>query len=108
MEFVGFREIVITQTSTDGPSSITIPLEVDSGHVLKILNVLETYFASYSSNTIKLDGYNIYKSSNSNISYSTNFPLFVSEGTHELSYSCWDTQNRSAKLICQEFKLTPP
>ena len=107
MEFVGLREIELIPTNLDAGGSTSFIFEVDSGNILKILNILESSLAGYSSNTIKLDDYLLYRSSSDYVNFS-NLPLFVTQGAHELTYSCWTPANCKAKLSCTEFKLTTP
>ena len=98
MEFVGVRNITCE-------SDQTINFEVDSGNILKVLNVTHSGYPGEGNAQTKLNNDYIYYYRNYNgIHYlEPNFPFYLSEGSHSL----WSNDGNST-LYTLEFKLTTP
>ena len=98
MELVGVRNITCENNET-------INFEVEDGNILKVLNVTSSGQINSSDSywTLLNEEYIYFNRNYGNLtSLKSNFPFYLSNGTHTL------TASGKSTVYCLEFKLTTP
>ena len=104
MELVGVRNISVDNTNP------TINFQVDEGVILKVLSFTHSQAATTSNEWtpwLKLNNEYLYYGYSLGI-LKSDFPLYLSEGTHQLEINTLNNYSFSATLYGLEFKLITP
>ena len=104
MELVGVRNISVDNTNP------TINFQVNEGVILKVLSFTHSKATTTNSEWtpwLKLNNEFLYYGYSLGI-LKSDFPLYLSEGTHQLEINTLNNYSFSATLYALEFKLTTP